>query len=240
MRLGIPRLRHPDGNEWGTVAGAAPVLRLAVLGDSSAAGVGATTQEEALAGQVARAVAGLTGREVSWRVAARSGATVRRIRDELVDRLTDPCTQWRPDLVLVAAGANDATRLRRPRAFRRDVDELIAAIRARLGEPVPVLLAGLPPMHRFPALPAPLRLVFGVRARQLDRQLARLARHDAHRAGPVFHLPVGQLPVEMAGFFAADRFHPGPIGYRRWGRLLAVQIASLVEGRQPEAPAAGW
>jgi hypothetical protein len=33
-------------------------------------------------------------------------------------------------------------------------------------------LSGLPPMHRFPALPQPLRWYIGSRARDFDRALA--------------------------------------------------------------------
>jgi hypothetical protein len=63
-----------------TAAGADPRVRLAVFGDSSAAGVRAGRHADALAGLLAAAVAGQTGREVSWRAAARSGATSRTAR----------------------------------------------------------------------------------------------------------------------------------------------------------------
>lgn len=150
-------------------------------------------------------MAALTGRPLSWRVIARSGATVRTLRP-LVDHITDPHTRWQPDLLLVVVGVNDVIRLRRPARFRRDIEHLVAAIRRRLGGTVPVLLAGLPPVHGFPALPLPVRLLLGAQARRFDRQLARVARQD----GAIFHLPVGQLPVTRDDFFAADRFHPGP------------------------------
>ncbi|TGA92727.1 hypothetical protein [Streptomyces sp. MZ04] len=45
-----------------------PPLRLAVIGDSLAAGVGAASHEEALSGQLARTLTAMTGRAVSWRV----------------------------------------------------------------------------------------------------------------------------------------------------------------------------
>jgi hypothetical protein len=37
------------------------------------------------------------------------------------------------------------------------------------------VLSGLPPMHRFPALPQPLRWYVGSRARDFNRVLAELA-----------------------------------------------------------------
>lgn len=221
----IPLLSEAGGEDHGETAGSGQPLRLAVLGDSAAAGVGAPNHQVALAGQTADTLALLTGRALSWRVTARSGATARTIRRDLVPRLTDPHTQWRPDIVLLVVGVNDATRLRPPAAFRRDVALLIATIRSHLGTPVPVLLAGLPPVSRFPVLPTPLRQLLGIYARRLDHQLHLLARPGKD----VFHLPVGSLPIYRPDFFAEDKFHPSPVGYRAWGRILGMHAATVLE-----------
>ncbi len=75
-------LRLPPAAEpAGTAAGAAPPVRLAVFGDSTAAGVGAERHSDALAGMLGEAVARVTGRAVSWRAVARSGATSRTALD---------------------------------------------------------------------------------------------------------------------------------------------------------------
>lgn len=50
----------------------------------------------------------------------------------------------------------------------------------------------------------------------------------------VFHLPVGHLPIERDDFFAEDRFHPSPAGYRMWGQALGAQTAAIVEAILPE------
>ncbi len=222
----IPRPPEAEGEDGGWCRGADPVLRMVMLGDSAAAGVGAATHRETLCGQLAAGLGALTGRAVSWRVAARSGATTRSIRTTLLTWLTDPRTRWRPDLVLVVTGANDALRLRRPAAFRRDVTALVRSARHRLGRDVPVLLVGLPPVHRFPSLPPWIRLPVGGYARHLDRQLGRVARAEPD----VHHLPVGTLPIDIEAALAADRFHPSPAGYRAWGRSLAASAATVVDG----------
>ncbi|MDT0344039.1 SGNH/GDSL hydrolase family protein [Streptomyces litchfieldiae] len=227
MTRHIPRLPEAAGDDSGLVPGNAPTLRIAMIGDSAAAGVGAATHAEALAGQLAAGLAALTGREVSWRVTARRGATARFVRATMLDRLTEPATRWQPDLVLVVAGANDALRLRPPAAFRRDITALVTSIRHRLGRggPVPVLLVGLPPVHRFPSLPPWARLPLGGYARLLDAQLRRVARREPH----VHHLPVGALLISPETGFAADRFHLSPAGYRAWGRALAASVATVVD-----------
>jgi lysophospholipase L1-like esterase len=224
MEATMAKVRPASGPRHGEIPGPGPALRLALLGDSSAAGFGAPDHAGALAGQFATALGARLGRAVSWRVAARGGATARTVT-ALLPHLTDPATGWRPELVAVAVGVNDTTRLRRPAAFHRDVTGLVTALRDSLG-PVPVLLSGLPPVHRFPALPAVARLVFGAHARRLDRRLAAVATE----LPATHHLPVGDLPMDDPGLFAPDGFHPAPPAYRIWGRLLAVQAAPLVAG----------
>jgi phosphoserine phosphatase/lysophospholipase L1-like esterase len=220
----IPRLPQADGPDHGDVAGGDPPLRLAILGDSSAAGVGAPAHQAALAGHLATELARLSGRRVWWRVLARSGATVRQVARDLLPRLVDPAGPWTPDAVVVVAGVNDLTRLRPAPAWRRDVAGLVAATRRRLGGRPTVLLAGLPPIHRFPSLPWAVRWPLAAHAWWLDRQLARLARQepDCH------HLPVRHLPVVPTAFFAPDGFHPSAAGYWAWARALASQAAALL------------
>lgn len=223
------RLTAAAGPTYGEVPAAGPLLRVAVLGDSSAAGFGAPDHATALAGQFAAALSALLGRAVAWRVSARGGATA-RTASTLVDGLAT--ADWTPEVVLIVVGVNDITRLRRPSGYQRAVAGLITAIRGRLGRPVPILLAGLPPVGRFPAIPIVVRQVLGAHAGRLDRRLARLAA----RVPDTHHLPVGNLPLDRPGLFAPDGFHPAPPAYRVWGRLLAAQAADLIDAPVAAAP----
>ncbi|WP_327672666.1 MULTISPECIES: SGNH/GDSL hydrolase family protein [unclassified Streptomyces] len=222
---GTTRLPEAAGDTRGTTEGQGARLRLAVLGDSTAAGVGAVTHRGALAGQLAEALTALTGRGVSWRVAAKSGATVESVRCGLLSQLTDPLTRWTPELVLVAVGVNDARRLRRPRVFRREVGRLVRDIRLRLGHDVPIVFAGLPSLERAEALAPGIKYLLTGYLWLLDRQL----RIVAEREVSVFHLLTGGPPRIAGEWFAADRLHPSPQGYRAWARTLAAGIAPLTE-----------
>jgi lysophospholipase L1-like esterase len=214
LRRRIPRLPEA-ADPAGTCAGAGPAVRLAVLGDSTAAGVGATRHRDALAGMLGAAVAGRTGRAVSWRAVARSGATSRTARD-LVPGLVDG--GWRPDVVVVVVGVNDLKNLRRLRDWDRDVAALLAAIDERSGK-APVIICGMAPVSRFPALPQPMRAVMALRARAMDHVLRRLAGDR--------HVPVDPQIIG-SGFFAEDGFHPSSSGYRAWAGQLAGPVAQAV------------
>jgi len=211
-------LRLPPAAEpAGTAAGTAPPVRLAVLGDSTAAGVGAERHRDALAGLLGEAIARVTGRAVSWRAVARSGATSRTALD-LVPGLVE--ADWRPDIVVLLIGVNDLKNLRRLRDWDHDVPALLAAIDVATGG-VPVIVSGMAPVSRFPALPQPMRAVLSLRASAMDQTLRRVA--DGR------HVPVRPQLI-TSGFFAEDGFHPSSEGYRAWaGELVGPVVQAVTE-----------
>jgi lysophospholipase L1-like esterase len=219
LRGRVPRLPEAAGPREDTVAGIGVLLRLLVLGESTVAGVGAPAQEQALAAQLARALATRTGRAVQWQALGKNGVTAAATRVLLVRRLQPE--SW--DAVVLVLGVNDTLALRGPGRWTSDLRRLIMAVRERTG-PAPVFLAAVPPMGEFPALPAPLRTVLGVRARVLDRAAARLAR----QLPEVRHVPLpGRLEHD---FFCHDGLHPSPAGYRAWAEYLAAAMADQSVG----------
>ncbi len=208
LALTAPRLPEAAGPRQGRVG--AGRLRLLILGDSSAAGVGAATQDQALAGRLAAALADL---EPDWRLVARTGATTAAALALLRSRNHTPT-----DAAVVALGVNDLTRgvaLPRWLAAQR---ALVAHLTGDLGARR-VYLTGVPPMGAFPALPQPLRGVLGARA----------ARFDAALAGLVATLPAARhLPFDPGltdpALMASDGYHPGPALYTLWAEALARAI----------------
>jgi lysophospholipase L1-like esterase len=217
----VPLLPEATGERGRTATGTEPALRLAVLGDSSAAGVGAATHDEALAGRLATTLAGLTGRAISWRVIAETGATTARVAGALSRDLTIPVEGWRPDVVLVATGVNDLLRWRSLTAFRADVEELFRQVHHRTPDAV-VVASGMPPVGSFPLLPAPLRPAAALRVRQLDRILGEVALRLGH-----VHVPLRGSAQER--WFSEDGFHLAPSGYQAWARLLALAVADTLD-----------
>ncbi|WP_327089872.1 SGNH/GDSL hydrolase family protein [Nonomuraea sp. NBC_01738] len=203
VRRTTPRLPEAPGPRHGVVAGSAQPYRVAVLGESTAAGVGADAMDDSLAPHLARELNRRSGREVRWQVAGRSGATARRTIEELAGQVEAA------DLVVVVLGINDLLELTRLAAFERDLAELLAMIDAPQ-----MIVTGVPPVDRFPTLPQPLRRIMGERARDLDRIMAKVAGER--------HAPM-ELPMEAATIFASDGFHPSGQGYALWAEQLATR-----------------
>ncbi len=212
--LVLPEADGPRAGACGE-CGEGEALRLLLVGDSSAAGVGVATQDEALAGHLSRTLARLAGVQVCWQLIARSGITSAQALD-LVQREAPA----EADVAVVVLGVNDVIdQVPVRRALRERAalaDWLIAHTGVRH-----VVFAALPPIHRFPLLPQPLRWALGADAQAHDRAVARWAA----TRGDVWHVPIEvALSAES---MAVDGFHPGEPVYRVCGEALARFVAAL-------------
>lgn len=219
VRRTTPRLPEPDGPRSGTEgAGVAPALRVLVVGDSSAAGVGVERQEAALAQPLARALAARRSGPVSWQLVAKSGICTAEAIDLLhASRIA------RADVLVTAIGMNDVTGQRAAR-FLRDFEELWR-VAARVAGVRRGVVSGLPPLHALPAAPQPLRWYLGRYARHLDLALEQWVAQRPHLAF---------CPLQWAaepGSIASDGFHPGPGGYARWSSEAADRVVELIGRR---------
>lgn len=218
VRRNVPLLPEPDGLREG-VEGTGPPLRLLIFGDSAAAGVGASTQRDALSGQLAAALK--DSFEVHWKLVARTGATSRDALHTLNELPAEPF-----DIVVTSLGVNDVTARLTLREWQRGQLRLISLLEQKFAARH-IFLSALPPMHRFPALPQPLRWYIGSRAMQFNQALARLA---GQRPGCKF-VALGYTDLATESM-ATDGFHPGPAVYRKWAEAVAEQIKNRVPFRE--------
>lgn len=220
VRRVTPRLPQAAGPREGTTGAGAHPIRLLLVGESPAMGVGVPDHAAGLVGQTALALASAAGRAVSWRVLGRSGASARNLLDEFIA----PAAPIDADVVVVVLGVNDTISLSSPAQWIGALDSLLESLRRR-ALAVPVVLAAVPPMQYFPAIPPPLRQALGLRSHLLDRAAVKWAR--ARRA--VAHVPHPRAPhADVSEAFCSDGFHPSAIGYEHWGAALASAAAALL------------
>ncbi len=192
-------------------------LRLLVVGDSSAAGVGVAHQRDALASQVAATLADELGRPVRWQLVARTGNTALEALAQLRESELAPA-----DILLSAVGVNDVVRQVPPSRTLEQLQALHAEAVARAGVRY-WLQSGLPPMHQFPLLPSPLRWLLGSQAELLNQELLESLGDQRDRA--LRRLPSALRCDADNGLMAEDGFHPGPRGYALWGEALGQFLA---------------
>jgi lysophospholipase L1-like esterase len=212
-RRRAPLLPEAAGARAGVV-GDGPALRLLIVGDSSGAGVGVATQDLALAGHLTRTLAQLARAQVHWQLIAKSGITTAQALELVQRERPQPA-----DVAVAVLGVNDVidqvptSRAVQQRAALADWLRLHTGVRH-------VVFAPLPPMHRFPLLPQPLRWIAGSDARRHDDAMAQWAA----ARGDVSHVPIA---ISLAAdCMAADGFHPGEPVYQACGEALARFIAT--------------
>jgi len=208
--LATPRLAPPEGESGRIGADGPDALRIIGVGDSIIAGTGVQQLRDSLTAAYARLLHARAQRPVEWQVRGRNGATSASVLRDLVP--TGPTG----DLYVISVGVNDVTRRVTPGAFGRNV----AGIHERLREKAPAsafLFAGVPPLERFPALPAPLNSLLGAQARDLQQAATDVL---AGRPRTYCHFFPETVPP---GDFARDGFHPAESAVLAWaGELLAL------------------
>ena len=230
MALEMKLARRTIGTPFGAMgpeadglygAGAGAPIQLVVLGDSSAAGLGADLPEHTPGAVVARGLAAVAGRPVQLTNVAVVGAVSADLAGQ-VDRLVEDV---RPDAAIIMVGANDVTHRVRPAVAVRHLALTVERL-VELG--CEVVVGTCPDLGTIEPVPQPLRLI----ARRLSRDLAAAQTVAAVEAG-ARTVSLGDLlgeefrrvPSEM---FSADRFHPSSAGYAAAARAMLPSVAAAL------------
>ena len=208
VRRNAQHLPEPTGPREGR-EGRGPRLRLLIAGDSSAAGVGAGRQQQALSGFLVARLA--RHYSVEWRLEATTGHTTKDTLQRL-ERIEGTF-----DAAVTALGVNDVTRAVSQQRFTELQTRLLDHLTQNLGIRR-VVLTAVPQMNRFPALPQPLAWVLGRQAARLDQALQEVANTFPQAR----HLRL-EFPDDPA-LAAPDGYHPSPKAYRLWAEAAADQI----------------
>jgi len=208
-----------------------PPVRLAVLGDSAAAGYGAQRADETFGAYLATGLSTLTGRPVRLRSVAVVGAQTPDLMGQIKH-----VTPFNPDVAAVIIGTNDITHRVRPSTSVAALRTAVSALRAggaagslRASGPE-VVVGTCPDMGTLRPLAPPLRQV----ARRWSRQLAAAQTIATVQAGG-HSVSLGSLlgphfeaaPTEL---FGPDRFHPSPAGYRSCASAMLPTVAHVIGG----------
>jgi len=204
-------------------------LVLAVLGDSSAAGLGVDLPRETPGALLAAGLAQVARRPVRVICAAVVGAESAHLHPQV-----DLVLAHRPDAAAILIGGNDVTHRVRPQIA---VGHLVRAVQQLVHANVEVTVGTCPDLGTIQPIQPPLRWV----ARQLSRQLAAAQTIAIVEAGGRSVSLGDLLGPEFAArpdqMFSADRFHPSATGYASAAAAMLPSLAaSLGYADDSEAP----
>jgi len=213
-----PKLPEAGGERAG-VHGKGKPLRLLILGDSAAAGVGVDSQSKALSGNL---IAKLSNDFlIDWRLEAESGVKT----SEVIQKL-ESMNAFKTDVVLISLGVNDVTSSIQLKVWLRLQEKLKVLLLSKFSAKH-ILMCSLPPMHAFPSLPQPLRWYLGRRSTSFNSALLKQSLSSEN-----FEFVPVSFPMKQE-YFADDGFHPSHLAYSLWSEVALKHICLKFKGAGP-------
>lgn len=213
-----PILEHFDPSaEFGDPS--LPTLRIAVLGDSSVTAPGVAGPHEIWVSRVCSRLA--TSRHVLLRSFAVGGA---RAQDVAAFQLA-PVLRYRPDVVFLSVGANDALKGVSVKRFAADLDRLVSEL---VASGTKVIQSGVGVLGTIPRLRPPLSQMMSRRAERFDRVHWEVAaRHGT--------TVVDQRSDDVTAWrdrtlWATDLFHVSAAGHERWADTVWRTVGPMLDG----------
>lgn len=207
----------PDPTGWYGRGRPGPAIKVALLGDSSAAGYGVERVEETPGALLASGLAERADR----RVYLRDFAVVGAMSSDLSSQI-DRALPTEPHVAVVLIGANDVTHSVLPSASVRHLSEAVRRLREA---GVAVLVGTCPDLGTIKPIAPPLKQV----ARAWSRRLAAAQTIAVVEAGgrtvSVGSILGPEFAAAPAILFGPDQFHPSADGYRS---LVTVLLPSTL------------
>jgi lysophospholipase L1-like esterase len=191
----------------------------AVLGDSSAVGLGVHRAAETPGVLIAAGLAELAERPVRLVRVAVSGAESRELAEQVDRALAE-----RPDVALIMIGANDVTTLTKPAVSVRHLED---AVRRLMEIGCEVVVGTCPDLGTIRPIGQPLRLL----ARRWSRQMAAAQTIAVVNAGGrtvSLGSVLGPAFASDRSMFSVDEFHPSAVGYAQAAAVLLPSVADAL------------
>lgn len=203
---------HPD--RFGPRTGTS--IRIALIGDSVAAGLGAPSARSTIGGLTSEVITQATGKGVNLSICAVVGA-----RSSDLDAQVSRALVNRPHVAIIVIGANDVTHFVSAKAAAQDLERAVLRLREAGTE---VVVGTCPDLGTVRPVAPPLRWM----ARSASRKLAALQHDAVVRAGgrtvALGSLLGPEFQARPEILFAADQFHPSGEGYTRITEAVMPEV----------------
>lgn len=210
----------PDSTGWYGRGRPGPAIKVAVLGDSSAAGYGVVRVEETPGALLASGVAEYADRRVYLRDVAVVGARTSDLAEQ-IDRVL-PST---PDVAVILIGANDVTHVVPPAVSVRHLAEAVRRLREA---GVAVVVGTCPDLGTIKPIAPPLKQVARAWSRRLAAGQTIAVLEEGGRTVSLGSILGPEFAATPALLFGPDQFHPSAEGYRRLASVLLPSTLAAV------------
>lgn len=221
IRKTVPKLPEATGIEGKVTTGSSKSFQLITIGESTIAGVGASTHETAFTGTLATTLAEKIEADISWKVYAKSGYTTKRVTEKIIKHIVETPV----DLIVIGLGGNDSFTLNSPKGWNQDIRALIARIRQSYPNP-PIVFINMPPIKEFTAFTGPIKFVIGNLVIHLGKELQKVVKdyENVHYYAKELKYDdmISRLQVDAKpSDFFSDGVHPSELAYQIWAKDVA-------------------
>ncbi len=227
--IGVIDKPVPDATGWYGRGRPGPAIKIALLGDSSAAGYGVDMVEETPGARIGSGVAAGADRRVHLREFCVSGAKSIQLAEQV-----DAALPTEPDVAIILIGANDVSNQTRPSESVRYLSE---AVRRLHEADVAVVVGTCPDLGTVRPIPQPLRQVARTWSRRLAAAQAIAVVEAGGRAVSLGSILGPEFDASPALLFGPDRFHPSAAGYAALASVLVPSTLAAL-GLAPDGEAA--
>jgi lysophospholipase L1-like esterase len=207
----------PNATGWYGHGRSGAPLRVALLGDSSAAGYGLEEVEETPGALLAGGISEQTGRPVRLDEIAVVGALSADL-----DLQVDRALALDPDVAIILIGANDVVRLKRPSV---SVRHLARGVRRLREAGIGVVVGTCPDLGTVQPILPPLRQIVRVWSRRIAAEQTVHTIRAGGRTLSLADILGAEFRAQPGFFFGPDKFHPSAPGY---AALAAVLVPSAL------------
>jgi lysophospholipase L1-like esterase len=220
-QIGDAEGEPPNATGWYGKGRKGPAIKMALLGDSSAAGYGVESVQETPGAHLASGLAEGADRRVYLRSVAFVGAQTRDLSRQIDKALT-----IEPHVAVILVGANDVTHSRRP---SESVRLLEAAVRRLKDAGSEVVVGTCPDLGTIEPIAPPLRQVARVWSRRLAAAQTIVTVEAGGRTVSLGSVLGPEFNSTPALFFGPDRFHPSAAGYSSLASVLLPSVLAAVD-----------
>jgi lysophospholipase L1-like esterase len=194
--------------------GQGSVLTYVAAGDSTAAGVGASSFERSYTYRVAEYLS--KSYTVTYKNVGVSGART----NDVIEKQLNAIIQANPDVITLSIGANDTTHLQNRKVIIENVKTILEALTSKTH--AQIYVTTVPIVDRAPLLPYPFLKLLAHRINKTNPEILRLENERVHIVD-IHEYGWDQYP-DIKTTFAKDQFHPNDEGYNNWTNAFLNRI----------------
>lgn len=211
----------PDATGWYGRGRPGPAVRIALIGDSSAAGYGVDSVEQTTGALLASGVARHADRRVYLKQVCVVGA-----RSSDLSAQIDRALLIEPEVAVILIGGNDVTNTVLP---SHSVRHLSDGVRRLVASGVKVVVGTCPDLGTVQPIAPPLRQVARTWSRRLAAAQTIATIEEGGRSVSLGDVLGPEFAAAPAVLFGPDQFHPSVEGYRALANVLLPSVLAALD-----------